>query len=169
MKRLLLALALGLALTVPTNSADNYTQDTAAGGQTTLRASDATTSKIPHVIVSSGLTPVTGSSANVANASAVATLTATATTTAHITGFQCTATGATAASAKAVTVAGVITGTMNYTVAPPAGATLGMTPLIVSFPIPVPASAVNTNIVVTMAALGAGNTNATCAAQGFLL
>jgi hypothetical protein len=39
----------------------------------------------------------------------------------------------------------------------------------VSFPIPVPASAVNTNIVVTMPSLGAGNTNATCSAQGFLL
>lgn len=169
MKRILAFLAILLFLCGPLSAADNHIMDTSAGGQVTLRSTDATTSKIPHSIISSGNPAVTGSSANVANASAVATLTATATKTAHITGFQCTATGATAASAITVTITGTITGSLRYTVGVPAGATVAMTPLIVSFPVPVPASAVNTNIVVTMPALGAGNTNATCAAQGFLL
>lgn len=112
--------------------------------------------------------PVTGHSGNVAAASAVATLTATASTTAYITGFQCTAGGATVAADVSVTVAGVIGGTMTYTASAPTGITVAMTPLIVTFPNPVPASAVNTNIIVTMPSLGTGNTNASCNAQGFL-
>lgn len=165
MKKLLVALF--LLFPFPALGADNYTVNTAAGTNTTLRATDDGTAKIPHVMLSPGVPAITSSSGNVANVSAVATLAGTATTTAHISGFQCTGGGATAASLQTVTVAGVVTGTMSYTVAVPAGATAGMVPLVVGFVPAVPASAVNTSIVVTMPALGAGNTNATCSAQGY--
>lgn len=123
----------------------------------------------PGVATYALATPITGSSANVANASAVATLAAAAGKMTYITGFQCTASGATAGADVTVTVAGVVGGTMNYTQTAPTGATLGAYPLIVPFSHPIPASAINTAIVVTMPALGTGNTNATCAAQGFQL
>lgn len=167
MKKLLVLLALLLAL--PALAADNYRIDATAGDVVTLRSTDNGTAQIPHYMVSVGNPAVTGSSGNVANASAAATLTSAVGKTAHINGFQCTGAGATAASVVTVTVAGVITGTMSYSVAVPAGVTTGINPLIVSFPRPVPASATNTNIVVTMPALGAGNTNAVCSAQGHLL
>jgi hypothetical protein len=114
-----------------------------------------------------GAAQITAASGNVANAGAVATLAGTTGKTTYITGFQCTAAGATAASVVSATVAGVVTGTMTYTFVAPAGATAQATPLIVSFGKPVAASATNTAIVVTLPALGSGNTNATCNAQGY--
>ena len=116
-----------------------------------------------------GATPITAASGNQANANAVATLAAAAGKTTYITGFQVTAAGATAGLAVNVTVAGVVTGTLTYTFVFPAGAAVGAQPLVVEFPEPVPASAVNTAIVVTLPAGGAGNTNAAVAAQGFQL
>ena len=112
---------------------------------------------------------VTASSGNEANTNAVATLAAASGKTTWITGFTCTASGATAASVVEVTVAGVISGTMTFTFVAPAGATTAAVPLAVAFPYPVPASAVNTAIVVTLPALGAGNTNASVVATGFQL
>lgn len=111
-------------------------------------------------------TPLTGSSATAASANNV-TLAGAASKTTYITGLQITGAGATAASVIAVTVTGTVTGTMNYRVAIPAGAAVGITPLIVSFPIPVPASAVNTAVVVNVPSFGAGNTDAAVSAQGF--
>lgn len=116
-----------------------------------------------------GATPITASSANVANANAVATLPGTAGKVTYITGFQLTAAGATAGLAVTATVAGVVTGTMNFTFTFPAGVAVPAQPLVVEFPEPVPASAANTSIVVTLPAGGTGNTNATAAAQGFQL
>lgn len=110
---------------------------------------------------------VNAASGNVANASAVATIPAIAGQRAYINGFQCTAAGSTAAAVVNLTVAGVMTGTMTYTFVFPAGATVAASPLVVNFSTPVPASAVNTAIVVTLPAGGAGNTNAACSAQGF--
>lgn len=107
------------------------------------------------------------SSGNVANASAVATVQSAASLTAYITGFEVTSAGATAASVVNVTVTGTQGGTMTYTLAVVAGATLGNQPLVVSFYPPIPASAVNTSIVVTVPALGAGNTNCTVSAHGY--
>jgi hypothetical protein len=134
--------------------------------------SDATAFSLPiaQAGVTGGLgTPVTATSANQANAQAVATLAAAVGKTTFITGFQVTASGATAGLPVTVTVAGVITGTMNYTFTFPAGVLVPATPLVVAFPTPVPGSAVNTAIVVTLPASGAGGTNATVAAQGFQL
>ncbi len=114
-------------------------------------------------------TPITASSANEANAPAVATLAAAVAKTTYITGFQATASGATSGFAVTVTVAGLITGTQNYTFVFPAGVLVAAQPLIVEFSKPIPASAVNTAIVVTLPASGAGGTNATVSAQGFQL
>lgn len=112
---------------------------------------------------------VTAASGNVANGSAAATLAAVVAKTTYITGFQCTASGATTGLAVNLTVVGVITGTMTYTFVFPAGVLVAATPLNVSFPTPIQASATNTAIVVTLPAGGTGNTNAACSAQGFQL
>lgn len=114
----------------------------------------------------SAQTPVTASATGAASA-ATATLPGVAGKTTYITGFQVTGGGATAGSIVVVTVTGILGGTMSYDVAPPTGAAVGMQPLIVTFPIPIPASAVNTPIAVVVPSLGAGNTNSAVAAQGF--
>lgn len=116
-----------------------------------------------------GGTQVTGSSGNVAAATATATLTAVAGKTTYITGFEVTGAGATGALVVTVTVTGTITGTLSYTYTAVAGAAVGNAPLIVTFPIPVAASATNTNIVVSCPTLGVGNTNNTVVAHGFNL
>lgn len=110
---------------------------------------------------------LSAASGNVANASAVATLAGAASKTTYITGFVVTASGATAALVVNGTVTGLIGGTMTFTFAFPAGATVGATPLIVTLSRPIPASATNTSIVVTLPAGGAGNTNAAVTAFGF--
>lgn len=114
-----------------------------------------------------GAVALSAGSANVANASGVATLTGTATTTVYISGFQVTGTGATAGSAATVTVAGLRGGTRSFTYAFATGAVIANTPLNVRFSPPIPASAVNTPIVVTCPASGTGGTNNTVNAQGF--
>src|SRR5262245_5024309 len=106
-------------------------------------------------------------SGNVANASAAATLPGVPGKTTYITGFQCTGLGATGAGAAAVTITGLLGGTQTHQVTVPAGSAVPMAPLVVNFPFPIPASALNTSIVVTMGALGAGNTTAQCSAYGF--
>lgn len=114
-------------------------------------------------------TPVTAASGNVANASAVATLPGVAGKTTYLTGFQCTAAGATAALAVNLTVTGTVTGTETFTFVFPAGVAVAAQPLIVPFPTPLSASAQNTAIAVTLPAGGTGNTNAACNAQGYQL
>lgn len=116
------------------------------------------------------ITVITASSGNVANTAAVATLTAPgAGLTNYITGFSCSAAGATAAANVSLAVSGVVTGTMTYTFVFPAGATAVATPVNVQFSQAIPASAANTAIVVTLPAGGTGNTHASCSAQGFTL
>lgn len=116
-----------------------------------------------------GATPVAASSGNVANASAVATLAAVSAKTNYITGFQVTASGATAGLPVVVTVAGILGGTLSYIFTFPAGVLVGAAPLLVTFPDPVPASAVNVAIVVTCPASGSGGTNAAVSAQGYVV
>lgn len=113
---------------------------------------------------------ITAASGNVANANAVATLAAGgASKTTYITGFQCTASGSTIGLAVNLTVAGVVTGTMTYTFVFTAGVLTEAPILNVSYPNPIPASALNTAITVTLPAGGTGNTNAACNAQGYQL
>lgn len=106
-------------------------------------------------------------SGNIANASAAATLTPTALTTAFISGFEVTGSGATAGLPVTVTVAGLLGGTRSYTYSFAAGVLVANQPLIVQFAPPLPASAVNTAIVVTCPASGAGGTNNTTVAHGY--
>ena len=137
--------------------------DTAGNAQATLMDT------LGHqlVTVTPGGTPLSASSGNVANAAAAASLAASAGATNYITGFVCTASGSTAALVVNVTVAGLIGGTATFTFVFPAGATVQATPLIVTFPTPIPASAANTAITVTLPAGGAGNTNAAANVFGF--
>ena len=114
-------------------------------------------------------TPIAATSGNVANASAVATLAAVATKTTYITGFSVTGGGATAGLPVIVTVAGLVGGTLSFIYAAVAGVLVANTPLHIQFAEPIPASAINTTIVVTCPALGAGNTHNCVTAQGFQL
>ena len=114
-----------------------------------------------------GLFPTSFSSGNVANASAIATIPAVAAKTTFITGFEITGAGATAGSVVIATVTGLLGGTASYIVSVPTGAIMGITPLQVIFNPPLPGSAVNTAIVVSLPALGAGNTNAATVAHGY--
>lgn len=126
-----------------------------------------------NLLVAQGASPIvsatqlSASSGNVAAASAVATLAGVAAKTTYIAGFSITAGGATGAALVSATVVGVISGTQTYTFATPAGATLGATPLFIRFDPPLPASAANTAIVVTLPSLGTGNTNACVNAWGY--
>lgn len=118
-----------------------------------------------------GSTPIVASSGNVAAAVATATLAGAAGKTTYITGFQFRATGATAATKVLATVTGLVSsGTQTYVINVPAtSAALDIEPLTVSFYPPIPASAANTAIVVSVPSLGAGNTNACVNAQGYQL
>lgn len=113
-------------------------------------------------------TPIINASGNKANAAAAATLTGTATTTVYISGFECTAAGSTTGLPVIVTVTGVLGGTLSYIFTfGAAGALVEATPLFITFNPPLPASAINTPIVVTLPAGGTGNTNAATVAHGF--
>lgn len=114
-----------------------------------------------------GATAVANSSGNVANASAVATLAAAPAKTTYISGLTITGAGATAASVVTAALTGLLGGTVSFTIAAPAGVAVGIAPLMVAFNPPLPASAVNTAIVLTLPALGSGNTNAAVSAWGY--
>jgi hypothetical protein len=117
----------------------------------------------------SGATPVNHASGNVANAPATATLAAAVGKTTYICGFTITSTGSTAAAIVSPTITNLVTSTMTLTYVSVAGATASNQPLIVPLLPCIPANATNTTIVVTLPALGAGNTNATVNAWGFQL
>lgn len=116
-----------------------------------------------------GATPLIAGSGNVANASGVATLTGTATTTVYLTGFEITGAGATAGAAVTVTVAGLLGGTRSYTYVFATGAAAVNHPMIPQFFPALPAAAVNTPIVVTCPASGAGGLFNTVVAHGYYL
>jgi hypothetical protein len=114
-------------------------------------------------------TAITAASGNVAAASAVATLAGVASKTTYITGFEVTAAGSTTALPVLLAVTGTVTGTLTYIFTFPAGALIAAQPLSVQFPQPIPASAANTAILVTLPSGGTGNTNAAVVAHGFQL
>lgn len=117
----------------------------------------------------SGATQITGASGSVAAASAVATLAAAAAKTTYITGFTVTAGGATAGVNVSLAITGLLGGTLTYVYTAPTGATVPGPVLNVQFSEPLPASAVNTAIVVTLPSLGTGNLAAAVVATGFQL
>jgi hypothetical protein len=116
-----------------------------------------------------GRKQVNATSGNVAAAVATATLPAVAGRINFLTSFEVTGGGATAGSLVVVTVTGLLGGTLSYIFAPPAGATLGATPLTVAFPYPLEATGTNTAIAVSCPSLGAGNTNAAVCAHGYTI
>lgn len=117
----------------------------------------------------SGATQITGASGSVAAASAVATLAAATGKTTYITGFTVTAGGATAGVNVSLAITGLLGGTLTYVYTAPTGATVPGPVLSVQFAEPLPASAVNTAIVVTLPSLGTGNLAAAVVATGFQL
>jgi hypothetical protein len=83
-----------------------------------------------------------------------------------ICGFDITGLGATAATFVEATLAGLGT-TMKFGVVVPAGATVGITPVRVTFPWPMPASADATAITLSVPSFGSGNTKAVASMWGF--
>lgn len=118
-----------------------------------------------------GAVPETATSGIVSNAAAAATLATSATTTTYIEGFECTAGAATGAAMVKIIVSGTITGSMTYYTAVTNATTFvpAPIPMVVEYASPIPASAANTTIVVTMDAVGTGGATAVCNAHGFKL
>lgn len=114
-------------------------------------------------------TAVTNSVSSGGAAAANVTLAAQASKTNYVTGFQVTGGGATAASIITVTLTGLISGTATYFIAVPAGVTLGITPLVVTFPTPMPASGTNVALVLNVPSFGTGNTASASSIQGFYM
>ena len=108
----------------------------------------------------SAVNSVAAFSANEANAIATASLPAVAGQTNSLAGFIITGIGATAAGVVLASISGLVGGTLEIPVAVPAGVNLGITPIVVNFTQPLPASAADIAITITLPALGAGNTNA---------
>jgi hypothetical protein len=112
-------------------------------------------------------TPVTSSAVGTI-AAVVATLPGVAGKTTFICGFAMTSGGSTAAVTGLGTVAGTISGTLDFAYVAPIAGTQGR--LIVNFaPVCIPASAMNTAIVVTQPAAGAGTVEAAVSAWGYQL
>jgi hypothetical protein len=127
---------------------------------------DGTNTALAGSVVSVGATQVAAGQTGAAGAIG-ATLGTAAGKTTYITGFQVTGGGATVGSIITVTVTNVVSGPMSYKLAIPTGATIGVTPLIITFPQPLQATTTNTAIAVSVPSFGAGNTDAAVAAQGF--
>lgn len=106
-------------------------------------------------------------SGNVANATAAATFSAVANLRWYVTGFRVDVTGATAASVVSATITGLAGGTMTFPVVFPLGATADGTRIGYTFPSPIPASAVNTAVSLSVPAGGTGNTNAAATLFGY--
>lgn len=143
--------------------ANPRTMDIASVGGTAVLADSG--SNAMRVSLQAQGTPVTGSAAVAANNSNSAALPAVTSKTNYITGFSVTTTGGTGAAAGAVTITGVITGTLTYEAGAAANTPVQM---FHTFPSPIPASAANTAITVNVPALGANTGAAACTVYGFV-
>ena len=112
---------------------------------------------------------LTNSSGNVAAATATATMAAANGLLNYVCGFSITGAGATGASVINPTLTGLNGGTITYTMAIVAGATLAQPQLDLRFSPCQPATALNTAITLTVPSFGAGNTNATVSIYGYRL
>ena len=84
-----------------------------------------------------------------------------------VTGFEVTGSGATAGSVIVVTLTGVVGGPLSYDLVIPAGVLNSVTPLIVQFPQPIPATGPNVAITLNVPSFGAGNTNEAATIHGY--
>lgn len=110
--------------------------------------------------------PIAASANSVAAAALAPTLPAVAGQLNWLTKVIITGAGATGASVVAVTIVGLIGGTQTFFIAVPAGVAVPLSPLILSFDDPIPASAPNVAIVVNVPSLGAGNVASACVVTG---
>ena len=124
---------------------------------------------LPPTPLPAGATEITGSSGVVSAAAAVATLTSASARLAYLTSVSVAGLGATAAVMATITITGLLGGTINFGYPVPAGVGVAGQPMSMSFVPPLPASAVNTNIVVTVGSFGTGNVGASCMATGFMI
>ena len=85
----------------------------------------------------------------------------------YCTGFAVTGGGATAASVINIQVTGSTTTNLQYQLAIPAGAAVGVQSLIVNFTRPISATGPNVALGLTVPSFGAGNTAAAAALYGF--
>lgn len=115
----------------------------------------------------SDATALNASSGNVANSAAVATMAGAASVTNYVTGIEITYAGATGASNVVATLDGLLGGTISFICVVPAGVTTQGESILLRFDHPLPASAANTAITLTLPALGAGNTHACVNIHGF--
>lgn len=115
----------------------------------------------------SGATEISDSSGNVSNATATAKLEAGTVSIPHLHGFTITASGATVGGVVTATITGLASGTLYYTFGAPTGTAVMAQPLVVTFPKSLKGSA-GTDVVITLPALGAGNTNAAVTIWGYL-
>ena len=132
------------------------------GQQVGLQAATDGTLKVCNVPAGTVLTVTDTDAAAALSAS----LGAAANKMTYITGFTVTGLGATVTTSVAVVTVGLATNLL-YTLYIPAGTTVGITPLDIRFPHPIPASAVNTAIEVQVPSFGAGNTVASVSVYGF--
>jgi hypothetical protein len=112
-------------------------------------------------------TPVSNSATG-ANAVQTATLAGTAGKFTFLSGVAFTAGGSTAGATLTCTITGLQGGTLNFVQPIPVGALVGAAPIVVSFDPPLRSSALNTNIVASQPAAGAGNAAQAVSAFGFL-
>jgi hypothetical protein len=120
--------------------------------------------------IPTGATPVTAASGNVAASAATISLPAVSGRTNYVSGFSVTGLGATGAATLQITLGSLIGSvTQTYIYEVPAGATTAAPTLIVTFAPPLPASAANTAITLTVPSFGSGNTNASANIWGFLI
>lgn len=158
----------GFSLRETTGTADlqvEFLDSTGAGGP--VVAEQTILAPLPGS-VGQVITDLDASSTAAASANNV-TLAALAGATTYITGFEITGDGATGASIITITVTGVLGGTKTYFLTIPAGVSTAITPLIVEYARPIPASGLNVAIVVNVPSFGSGNTNAAVTAHGYQL
>lgn len=117
--------------------------------------------------IPSDATWMNASSGNVANASAAATLSATSGKTCYVTGIEISFGGASVAANIVAALSGLAGGTISYICVVPGTVTNPTVPLTVQFNPPLPASAANTAITITLPALGTGNTHACVNIHGY--
>lgn len=113
--------------------------------------------------------PVQGIGGPAAATQVTATLAGAAGKTTYICGYTASAGGATAGQLVAVVVSGLLSGGQTVEWAVPTGATADAIPLQQTYTPCLPASAVNTAIVVTVPSVGAGSTAQTVQAWGYQL
>jgi hypothetical protein len=112
-------------------------------------------------------TSIYDSTGSLAAMPGTATLPAVPGATNQLSGFSITGGGATAASIVQGTITGLGIKPLTFDIAVPAGATAGISPVVVNFTNPIPASGPNVPIVLNLPSFGAGNTNAVGNIWGF--